>query len=198
MTTNSFYHSIPELNITGQIPLSAQEYKFKHLHLPDLNNKLVLDIGSRSGWYSLQCAKLGAKVHAIDIILESKDHIDLLNTLGYAIDFTLTNFLDWTGHYDIVLFLGVLYHMKHPLLGLEKCFDLTEDLCVIESHVDDNDKNGNQSYMRFIPDDSLNNDPSNWWAPSKQCIIDMCKTVGFSTVECIHYHHRRAIFHAKK
>jgi tRNA (mo5U34)-methyltransferase len=106
--------------------------------------------------------------------------------------------------FDVVLFLGVLYHMKHPLMGLEKCYSLTKDLCIIESHVDNNI--GHQhfevlkdaSYMRFIPDNSLNNDHSNWWSPSVNCIIDMCKTVGFSKTECIFTHHNRAIFHAYK
>lgn len=195
-----FYHSFPDLDIKGKVYYAAQKYKWNHLELPSLKNKQVLDIGAASGWYSLECEKLGAQVFSINkdsghnAQIKEVVRLTEANIKTYNLD--LFN-MEVNHKFDIVLFLGVLYHMKNPYLGIEKCFSVTKDLCVIETHVDDNDLHSSaskKSYMRFIPDDSLNNDKTNWWAPSAQCVIDMCDSVGFKT-KCIHRHHDRAIFH---
>ena len=65
--------------------------------------------------------------------------------------------------YETVLLLGVLYHLRDPLLGLEIVSALTEDLLLLESHYIVEGEP--QPLMRFYPSDELNNDPTNYWGP---------------------------------
>jgi tRNA (mo5U34)-methyltransferase len=85
------------------------------------------------------------------------------------------------GTFDCVLFLGVLYHLKHPLYVLETLFDLTLEHLVVETHIDL--VGDGRPAMVFYPGTEAGGDPTNWWGPNAQCVIDMLMTVGFSQVE---------------
>ena len=82
------------------------------------------------------------------------------------------------GRFDLVLFLGVLYHLPNPLLGLERAASVTADRLIVETHVDLLDVP--EPAMRFYAGSELNGDPSNWWGPNPACVADMLRTVGFS------------------
>lgn len=83
------------------------------------------------------------------------------------------------GSFDVVLFLGVLYHLKHPLLGLERLRSITNDVAIIETEgVSDTG-----TYAKFIPGAELNEDPTNWWVPTEEALVAMCRTAGFSKVD---------------
>jgi tRNA (mo5U34)-methyltransferase len=87
------------------------------------------------------------------------------------------------GTYDIVLFLGVLYHMANPLLALEKVRSVTRDLLVVETEVD-------MLFTRrpaaaFFPTTELNDDPTNWWAPNVPAVLGMLHAVGFRRAEVV-------------
>lgn len=85
--------------------------------------------------------------------------------------------------FDVVLYLGVLYHCESPLLSLRKVADLTRDQLIIETHGVYLPGLEDRPVWDFFGDDSVNNDPTTWWAPNDRGLIDMLKSVGFRRVE---------------
>src|SRR5207249_7566729 len=84
------------------------------------------------------------------------------------------------GLFDVVLFLGVLYHMRHPLLALERVFSVTGKQLILETHVER--LGATRPVMVFYPGSELNQDPTNWWGPNPAAVEAMLKTVGFRKV----------------
>lgn len=91
------------------------------------------------------------------------------------------------GAFDVVLFLGVLYHLEEPLTALRRVFDLTAPggLCVIETEAVEVPGSRGRALCEFFPADELNNDASNWWSPNRAALLGMCRAAGFSTVEAM-------------
>lgn len=157
-----------------------------------VRGKTVLDIGAWNGYFTAQAVARGAqKVVALDY--NSWVHEPLKGFNGFEltrkylapnVEAIWRDVMDLRqnpiGQFDCVLFLGVLYHLKHPLYALETLFGITKEILVVETHIDLVDID--RPAMAFYPGE-LNGDPSNWWGPNPQCVIDMLKTVGFSRVE---------------
>lgn len=99
------------------------------------------------------------------------------------------------GQFDMVLFLGVLYHMRHPLLALERVFSVTRQQLILESYVDLLDCE--RPATAFYPGGEVHKDPSNWFGPNPQMIAAMLKEVGFRKVQ-LHWGptETRVVFHA--
>lgn len=99
------------------------------------------------------------------------------------------------GTFDLVLFLGVLYHMRHPLLALERAFSVTRKLLILESYVDMLECE--RPAAAFYPGGEVHKDPSNWFGPNPRMIAAMLKEVGFRKVQ-LHWGPRetRVVFHA--
>jgi tRNA (mo5U34)-methyltransferase len=89
------------------------------------------------------------------------------------------------GSFDVVLFLGVLYHLEEPLTAVRRVFELTAPggLCVIETEAMEIPGSGSRALVEFFPGDELNGDASNWWAPNAAALTGMCRAAGFSRVE---------------
>ena len=98
------------------------------------------------------------------------------------------------GIFDVVLFPGVLYHLRHPLLALEKIHRVCREMAFIEFQVLDeafiherqriplakvNPLLTSSPVMQFYPTNELNNDYSNWWSPNVECLRWMLETSGF-------------------
>src|SRR6516162_6545790 len=82
-----------------------------------LQDRRLLDIGCGDGFFSLQCARLGADVTAIDGVSRDslkyvRDHAETKFTF-YCIDFLSPSFFE-LGRFDVILHLGVLYHTMYP------------------------------------------------------------------------------------
>ena len=89
------------------------------------------------------------------------------------------------GRFDIVLFLGVLYHLRHPLLGLERLAQVAQDLAIIESHVTDDLFQNDRPIMEFYELDELGEQYDNWWGPNTECVIGMVRAAGFIHTEVL-------------
>jgi hypothetical protein len=87
------------------------------------------------------------------------------------------------GYFDIVLFFGVLYHLKHPMLALERVCDLATDLACVESFVTDEQPDGTIPAMEFYEGIELAGQFDNWVGPNISCLMAMCRTAGFARVE---------------
>ena len=93
-----------------------------------------------------------------------------------------------------MLFFGVLYHLKHPLLALEKVCALSRDIVLVESHVLDGGmrqaRGAKRALMEFYETDELAGQTDNWTAPNARCLLAMCRTAGFacSRLEAVSEH----------
>jgi tRNA (mo5U34)-methyltransferase len=115
---------------------------FGLLQLPDLHGKRVLDIGTRDGFFAFECERLGAEVVAVDYgAMDMTGFGAARKIYGSAVEYVQANVYDLDparlGTFDIVLFLGVLYHLRHPLLALDRLRPLCRELLIVESLVCD-------------------------------------------------------------
>ena len=161
----------------------------------DLRGMSVLDLCAADGGCSFQAERLGAaSVLATDSKLwggwpgTSKAAFDFAReVLNSKVESKYLDVLDHSpetvGVFDLVLFIGVLYHMRHPLLALERVFSVTGKQAIIESHVDM--LHYDRPAMAFYPGDELNGDASNWWGPNVAAVEAMLKVVGFQKVKLI-------------
>jgi tRNA (mo5U34)-methyltransferase len=161
----------------------------------DLRGMKVLDLCAADGAYSFQAERLGAaSVLATDSFLwggapgTSKAAFDFAReVLNSRVESKYLEVLDHSpetaGVFDLVLFIGVLYHMRNPLLALERVFSVTGKQAIIESHVDMLDHS--RPAMAFYPGDELNGDTSNWWGPNVAAVEAMLRVVGFQKVNLI-------------
>src|SRR5207249_4543044 len=107
----------------GDYP-AAKWRRFANAIPTDLSGKTVLDIGCNGGFYSIQMKlRNAARVLAIDL---DPDYLRqarfAAETIGVKIEFVEMSAYDvglLGERFDIVLFLGVLYHLRHPLLALD-------------------------------------------------------------------------------
>ena len=95
---------------------------------------------------------------------------------------------------DVVLFMGVLYHLQNPLGALKKVRELTKELLVLETLIDGED----QPFpcLKFYPGNEMANDPTNWFGPNKLWIESALKVVGFNIVKLVHDCENRVVYHA--
>ena len=88
------------------------------------------------------------------------------------------------GRFDVVLFLGVLYHLKHPWPVLERVASVCDGLLIVETHADLLDLR--RPAMALYPGDEVAGDGSNWWGPNVAALRAMLLEEGFARVEVVH------------
>ena len=172
----------------------------------DLHGQTVLDIGCNGGFYAIEMkrrgaarvvgidsdplylaqARFAAEVSGVEIELRQLSVYDVAR-LGEA--------------FDLVLFMGVLYHLRHPLLALDLIHEhVARDLLVFQSM-----QRGSEQVLPVAPDypfwetDIFNqpgfprlhfleqayaSDPTNWWVPNRACSEALLRSAGF---EIIHH-----------
>ena len=179
----SWWHSIDlggGLVTPGVHSLSELQNLYHSLELPeDLSGKTLLDIGCWDGFYTFETERHGAQVTAVDCWRPGNffaAHEALNSTAGFH-ELSVYNIAkEKTGAYDIVLFLGVLYHLRHPLLALERVCEVTRDFAIIESHIIDKMRAGDEPAMEFYEFDELGGMYDNWWAPNVECLAQMTRS----------------------
>jgi tRNA (mo5U34)-methyltransferase len=91
--------------------------------------------------------------------------------------------LDSLGSFDVVLYLGVLYHEPNPMNALMRLRRVTNDLAVIESEMTYFPGLEHLALAEFYPSAELNGDPTNWWVPNYTCLEGLCRASGFRRLE---------------
>jgi tRNA (mo5U34)-methyltransferase len=117
--------------------------------------------GTKAGFEYAHC-KLGSKVESLDVDVFSLDPTEL-------------------GTFNIVLFLGVLYHLEDPFGGLKKAATMSSDQIVVDTETALDDLEA--PVMRFFLGSELNSDTTNFWAPNKACLRNMLRDLGFTRFE---------------
>lgn len=159
----------------------------------------ALDIGCNAGFYSFRLAERGATVVGIDQdphylrqavwareVLGLEDSVELRQQSVYDLARSKERF-------DLVLFLGVFYHLRYPLLGLDIVSRLVKRILVFQTmsmpgdevettadlRLDQRDRMLSAGWpkMAFI-EDRLEDDPTNWWTPNHACIEAMLRSSG--------------------
>ena len=181
------------------------EVKFRNFRdvLPrDMHGMTVLDIGCNGGFYSMEMKRRGAdRVLGID----TDEHY--LRQARYAAEITGTDvefrrMPVWDvaklgERFDLVIFMGVLYHLRHPLLALDLIHEhVARDLMLFQSMqrgsrevvnvAEDYDFNAPAPFddpgypkMHFI-EQRYSHDETNWWVPNRACVEAMLRSSGFS------------------
>jgi tRNA (mo5U34)-methyltransferase len=174
--------------------------KFAHALPADLRDKTVLDIGCNAGFYSIEMKRRGAaRVLGVDFddayLAQARFAAEMAET---EIEFRKLSVYDVGAlkeKFDIVLFMGVLYHLRHPLLALDLIREhVVVDLLVFQSmqrgsaevpeleedyHFWRKDLFEDPAFpkLHFI-EHRYSNDPTNWWIPNRACTEAMLRSAG--------------------
>lgn len=104
--------------------------------------------------------------------------------LGSKVEPILTHVEEFESDpFDVVLYLGVLYHTRNPFYSLGKVADLTKDHLIVETlglHLPGQEE---RPLWEFFHSDQVNTDKSTWWAPNEAGLRDMLLACGFERVE---------------
>jgi tRNA (mo5U34)-methyltransferase len=194
------------------------------LELPeDLSGLGVLDVGAWDGFFSFECERRGAaRVVAADWFAwheaarGSKRSFELAReALGSSVEDVEVRVEDLSpervGRFDLVLLVGVLYHLRDPLRALEAVASVTDGLLILETHVDMTLRR--RPAAAFYPATELHDDHTNWWGPNPPAVEGMLRAVGFGEVRKVFPRSRayelaralrrgsqqgRAVFHARR
>jgi tRNA (mo5U34)-methyltransferase len=204
-----WYHRIQlphDIVTPGWAPLHIPSYR-----IPErLDGKRVLDVGAWDGFWSFEALRRGAaEVVAID---DFSDFLGLLGNdqrkawetfdlcrslLGYdearcrRTEMTVYDVSEeLLGRFDVVFFFGTLYHLRHPLLALDRLSAVCDGEIFVESAILDDFSpyrgglghgySGGQLVTEFYPGNQYANNQSNWWVPSIACLLGMIEAAGFS------------------
>jgi tRNA (mo5U34)-methyltransferase len=197
LAARGWYHSfeLPDgTRFEGCNTIEILRERWSRFPLPaDLSGRRVLDIGAWDGWFTFEAERRGAAVTAMDCV-EIPNFLRVHKALGSKAEYRILDFYELPqaglGSFDFVFFLGVLYHLKHPLLALEIVCALTTGTAIVESFVTDagtwREHEHEVPTMEFYETDELGNQLDNWIGPTVTCLIAMCRAAGFARVELMH------------
>jgi tRNA (mo5U34)-methyltransferase len=170
-------------------------------HLPaSLEGWSALDIGCNAGFYTVELARRGARVTAIDV----EDHF--LKQASWAVSqFGLEAAVEFrqmqvyelarsSERWDLVIFMGVFYHLRYPMLGLDIVAEKVGKMMLFQTltspgqevaeppadiEVLDREPFSRRGWpkLAFI-EKSLAGDRSNWWAPNHAAVVAMLRSCG--------------------
>lgn len=171
----------------------------------DLSGKSVLDVGCNAGFYSIQMKRRGAeRVVGIDTDDQYLDQARFAARVsGADIEFrklSVYRISELKEQFDLVLFMGVLYHLRHPLLALELLHEyVVGDLLVAQSmlrgsteSIDvppdfpfwENELFANENFPRmYFVEKRYANDPTNWWIPNRAGFEAMLRSASFEILD---------------
>jgi tRNA (mo5U34)-methyltransferase len=168
----------------------------------DLSGKTVVDVGCNAGFFSLQMKRRGAdRVLGLDLDPRYLAQARLAAEIsGLDVEFRELSVYDVARlgeRFDVVLFMGVLYHLRHPLLALDLVREhVAKDLLIFQSMI-----RGSQGRLRVDPDYPFDeteifdhpswpklhfvehryaHDETNWWVPNRACVEAMLRSAGFA------------------
>jgi tRNA (mo5U34)-methyltransferase len=192
-------HTAPD-HFLGDYPRVKWE-RFEKAIPMDLRGKTVLDIGCNGGFYSVEMKRRGAdRVLGIDFddryLAQARF---AAASLGFDIEFRKLSVYDvhkLNERFDVVLFLGVFYHLRHPLLALDLIHEhVARHLFVFQSlqrgsetvEPIENDYEFSETDVferadfpkMYFVEKRYAGDPTNWWIPNRAAVEAMLRSAGF-------------------
>jgi tRNA (mo5U34)-methyltransferase len=176
---------------------TRQDFLLPRLQLPQrLDGLRVLDVGAWDGFYSFEAERRGGQVLATDHYSWSgpgwgtKAGFDLAHEVLHSEVKSLdVDPMEFTpdvlgGTFDVVLLLGVLYHVKSPIELLERVRSVTDGMLILET--ESGMLHARTPAAALFPGGELKGDTTNWWAPNVPAIIGMLNAAGFRRAEVVH------------
>jgi tRNA (mo5U34)-methyltransferase len=163
------------------------DFLLEKTRLPaDLCGMRVLDIGTCDGFFALRLARRGASVVAIDYRSKQAHGYGVMEQLNpVEIEYHQMNIYELAekplGEFDVVLFLGVLYHLPDMIRALHMIRARCRGRLFVETH-SENDFCREVPAARYYRGNTLANDHTNFWAPNRLCVLDMLHDTGFDVV----------------
>jgi tRNA (mo5U34)-methyltransferase len=184
-----WFHCFDTENYGFSTPgIDPSRKKMNALYLRDLKDKTVLDIGAMDGFFSFEAERLGASlVLATDSYGWQFGHKEnlLMVKKFLSSDIHIRNIrvenIEEVGAWDVVLFLGVLYHAQSMLGYLRNAYSVCRDVLILETWLDC--LNIEKPVAAYYESDLQNRDPTNWWGPNILCVEAMLRDVGFRHTE---------------
>jgi tRNA (mo5U34)-methyltransferase len=208
-----WYHKIELPNgITtpGWAPLDPSAYRIPE----SLAGKTVLDVGAWDGYWSFEAIKRGAsRVTAIDDFSDTigaatnadrsskgKTFELCSKALGYGYDkanlldmsvYEVDGWVKYMTNFDCIFCFGVLYHLKHPLLALEKLRSVCRGTIHIETAILDGFTSAYSEHVytsddcsfEFYPNNEYGQNHSNWWVGTLRGWCGLVAEAGFKNIE---------------
>jgi tRNA (mo5U34)-methyltransferase len=173
-------------------------------HLPrDMTGWRVLDIGCNAGFYSFELARRGGDVLGIDInshyLAQARWAADRLGLTNVRFARRQLYELDPAEHFDLILFLGVFYHLRYPMLALDFLARLRPQLMVFQTLTQGSGEICPQArqdcdfasrerlarpdwpHLAFV-ETTFCRDPTNWWVPNHAAVAGMLRAAGFDVI----------------
>jgi tRNA (mo5U34)-methyltransferase len=177
----------------------------RRLHIPErLDGLRVLDIAPWNGFFGFECLRRGAaqviSLGPDDPGVTGYDKTRELLQISNC-EYVRTSVYDLSpevhGHFDVVMFLGLIYHLRHPLLAMDRIFDVASNRLFVDSPVIDDQvfdvtvgeverkkilaagKVMHQLPMVYFTKRDETRDPYNWFLPNKRALGDLIESSGF-------------------
>lgn len=184
---------------------------------PDLSEKTLLDVGCNAGFYAFEAKRRGARrVLGVD---GQRQHVRqglfVRKVLGLDVEFRRLNVYELSartvGQFDITLALGLLYHLKHPILALENLYQVTKELLIIETAIMPPERTP-ESFVHPLGEKQMLLHPLafvenpadakeqvfNWFLPGIEALKALLRTTGFDEVEVVEVKNERAVVVCRK
>src|SRR5882762_2637470 len=183
----------------------------------DLSGKTLLDVGCNAGFYAFETKRRGAK-HVLGVDGQ-RQHVRqglfVRKVLGLDVEFRRLNVYELNprtvGQFDITLALGLLYHLKHPILALENLYQVTKELLIIETAIMPPRHTPKSFAYSFgsaktvlHPLAYVENPPDakeqvfNWFLPGVDALMALLRNTGFAEVELVEVKDDRAVVVCRK
>ena len=177
---------------------------FSHALPADLRGRTVLDIGCNAGFFSIEMKRRGAdRVVGIDsdprYLAQARLAADVVGVEIELRQLSVYDVARLRERFDVVLFMGVLYHLRHPLLALDLLHEhVAADLLLFQSMMrgspdtlpvaddypfSERDAFDRSEYPRLhFVERKYAGDPTNWWIPNRACAEAMLRSAGFAII----------------
>lgn len=180
-TVPSWYHRIEIAPGVVTPGINDSPRVLKELALPDdLRGARALDLGTRDGFFAFELERRGADVLAVDYCAaEETGFAVAARALGSGVKFARANLFALrprdVGTFDLVLFLGLIYHLPDPMRAIRLVRGLCARLMWLESHLGFVEPEGASGLplMLFYPRRTLGDDGTNYWGPNRACLRAM-------------------------
>ena len=185
-----WYHRIelaPGLVTPGTHDSTAGLARLDALGLPRSCRGLrVLDVGCRDGFYAFELERRGAEVVGLDYADPEVTGFSIAaRALGSRVRYVVANVYDLEpaahGRFDLVLFLGVLYHLRNPMLALDRVRGVLETGGTLFAETQLTTRRAQarsrEPVWEFLPGGSLRGDGTNKWAPNLaglEAVVEEC------------------------
>jgi tRNA (mo5U34)-methyltransferase len=169
--------------------------RLKLIQIPqDLTGKSVLDIGTWDGFFAFECEKRRAsRVMAIDTYVWDLHGMATFRAAREILNSKVEDRRqdihelspDNVGCFDVVLMLGVFYHLRNPLLALERVKSITRELLILETHVLLPFIHEKYPLIPFFPGDenAVNSKYEMCAMPTIESLKQMLRAVGFEDIQ---------------